>query len=104
MEDSVALVAIVGMLAGFGLPLTLVAIVLYYKHRKVQMNHETITRLVEKGQAFLASFPNSQYEKEAVTAVLLSQSKVGPDEKTVSSVSTSAVHRLITSPSGTRSK
>ena len=49
MEDSVALVAIVGMLAGFGLPLALVAIVLYYKHRKVQMNHETITRLVEKG-------------------------------------------------------
>jgi hypothetical protein len=49
MEDSVALVAIVGMLAGFGLPLTLVAIVLYYKHRKVQINHETITRLVEKG-------------------------------------------------------
>ena len=49
MEDSVALVAIVGMLAGFGLPLMLVAIVLYYKHRKVQMNHETITRLAEKG-------------------------------------------------------
>lgn len=49
MEDSVALVAIVGMLAGFGLPLLLVAIVLYYKHRKVQMNLETITRLAEKG-------------------------------------------------------
>ena len=49
MEHSVALVAIVGMVAGFGLPLTLVAIVLYYKHRKVQMNHETITRLAEKG-------------------------------------------------------
>ena len=49
MEASVAVVAIVGMVAGFGLPLVLVAIVLYYKHRKVQMNHETITRLVEKG-------------------------------------------------------
>ena len=49
MEHSVALVAIVGMVAGFGLPLTLVAIILYYKHRKVQMNHETITRLAEKG-------------------------------------------------------
>jgi hypothetical protein len=49
MEPSVAVVAIVGMVAGFGLPLVLVAIVLYYKHRKVQMNHETITRLVEKG-------------------------------------------------------
>ena len=49
MEHSVALVAIVGMVAGFGLPLLLVAIVLYYKHRKVQMNHETIARLAEKG-------------------------------------------------------
>ena len=49
MEQSVALVAVVGMVTGFGLPLLLVAIVLYYKHRKVQMNHETITRLVEKG-------------------------------------------------------
>ena len=49
MEHSVALVAIVGMVAGFGLPLMLVAIILYYKHRKVQMNHETITRLAERG-------------------------------------------------------
>ena len=49
MEASVAVVAIMGMVAGFGLPLALVATVLYYKHRKVQMNHETITRLVEKG-------------------------------------------------------
>ena len=49
MEHSVALVAIVGMVAGFGLPLLLVAVVLYYKHRKVQMNHETILRLAEKG-------------------------------------------------------
>lgn len=49
MESSIALVAIVGMVAGFGLPLVLVAIVLYYKHRKVQMNHETILRLAEKG-------------------------------------------------------
>jgi hypothetical protein len=49
MEPSVALIAIIGMVVGFGLPLLLVAIVLYYKHRKVQMNHETITRLAEKG-------------------------------------------------------
>ena len=49
MEPSVALVAITGMVVGFGLPLLLVAIILYYKHRKLQMNHETITRLAEKG-------------------------------------------------------
>ena len=49
MEESVALVAIVAMVASFGLPLALVALVLYYKHRKLRMNHETITRLAEKG-------------------------------------------------------
>lgn len=49
MEDSTPLVAIAGIVAAFGLPLVLVAIVLYYKHRKAQMNHETILRLAEKG-------------------------------------------------------
>ena len=49
MEESVALVAIVAMVASFGLPLALVALVLYYKHRRLRMNHETITRLAEKG-------------------------------------------------------
>jgi hypothetical protein len=49
MESSVALVAIVAMLAGFGLPLLLVAIFLFYQHRKAQMVHETITKLAEKG-------------------------------------------------------
>lgn len=49
MDNSVALVAIVGLLAGFGLPLLLVAIILNYKHRKTKMAHETITRLAEKG-------------------------------------------------------
>ncbi len=34
----------------------------------------------------------------------LASSSATPDEKTVSSVSTSAVQRLITSPTGTRSK
>lgn len=49
MEDSTPLVAIAGIVAAFGLPLVLVAIILYYKHRKAQMNHETILRLAEKG-------------------------------------------------------
>ena len=49
MEESVAVVAIVAMVASFGLPLALVALVLYFKHRKLRMNHETITRLAEKG-------------------------------------------------------
>jgi cbb3-type cytochrome oxidase subunit 3 len=49
MEDTVALVAITAMLVAFTLPLVLVAIILYYKHRKARMAHETITRLVEKG-------------------------------------------------------
>jgi hypothetical protein len=49
METSVAVVAILGMLVSFGLPLALVAMVLAYKHRKLRMSHETIARLAEKG-------------------------------------------------------
>lgn len=49
MEMSVALVAIMGMLVSFGLPLALVALILVYKQRKLRMAHETIARLAEKG-------------------------------------------------------
>lgn len=49
MEPTVAYVAIIAMLASFGLPLALVALVLWYKHRKLRMTHETIARLAEKG-------------------------------------------------------
>ena len=49
MKDSMILVSIVGMLVSFGLPLLLVAIILYYKHRKQRMNHDTVVRLAEKG-------------------------------------------------------
>jgi len=49
MDNLVALLAITGMLAGFALPLLLVALILYYKHRRLRMTHETIARLVEKG-------------------------------------------------------
>jgi hypothetical protein len=49
MDTTEALVAIMGMVVSFGLPLLLVAIILYYKHRKLRMTHETIARLAEKG-------------------------------------------------------
>ena len=49
MEPMLAFVAIVAMLASFGLPLALVALVLWYKHRKLRMTHETIARLAERG-------------------------------------------------------
>ena len=49
METSVAVVAILGMLVSFGLPLALVALVLAHKQRKLRMSHETIARLAEKG-------------------------------------------------------
>ena len=49
MTTSVALVAIMGMLVSFGLPLALVALILVYKHRKLRMTHETIAKLAEKG-------------------------------------------------------
>src|SRR5215207_5482331 len=49
MHTSTVAVAIAGIVASFGLPLLLVALVLYYRHRKEQLTHETIARLVEKG-------------------------------------------------------
>jgi hypothetical protein len=49
MEQTVFLIPIVGMLVSFGLPVFLVAIILYYKHRKHRMTHETIVKLAEKG-------------------------------------------------------
>ncbi len=47
--DSMILIPIVGMLVSFGLPIMLVAIILYYKHRKQRMTHDTIVKLAEKG-------------------------------------------------------
>jgi hypothetical protein len=49
MTDSMILIPIVGMLVSFGLPVLLVAIILYYKHRRQRMAHETIMKLAEKG-------------------------------------------------------
>ena len=49
MQTTEALVAIIGMLVSFGLPVALVAAILFYKHRRLRMNHETIARLAEKG-------------------------------------------------------
>jgi hypothetical protein len=49
MQASTTVVAIFGIVASFGLPLLLVALVLYAKHRKERLTHETIARLVEKG-------------------------------------------------------
>jgi hypothetical protein len=49
MDNTVALFAITAMLGGFALPLVLVAVILYYKHRRARMAYDTIARLVEKG-------------------------------------------------------
>jgi hypothetical protein len=49
METSIALVAIVGMLVSFGLPILLVALILHYKHRRTRLTHETIAQLAERG-------------------------------------------------------
>ena len=47
--DKQIVIPIVGLVVSFGLPLLLVVIILYYKHRKQRMNHDTIVRLAEKG-------------------------------------------------------
>ena len=49
MQANESLVAIIGMVVTFGLPVLLVALILWFKHRKLRMTHETIMRLAEKG-------------------------------------------------------
>ena len=49
METSELVVAMTGMLASFGLPLVVIAIVLVYKHHRNRMQQETILKLAEKG-------------------------------------------------------
>ncbi len=60
------LIPIVGMLVSFGLPVVLVAIILYYKHRRQRMTHDTIVSLAEKGlpippQLLETPAPRKQY-------------------------------------------
>jgi len=49
MQSNETLVAIVGMVVTFGLPVLLVGLILWFKHRKLRMIHETIGKLAEKG-------------------------------------------------------
>lgn len=49
MESHETLVVAIGMLASLGLPLTLAAVILAYKHKRDRLNQEAILRLVEKG-------------------------------------------------------
>jgi hypothetical protein len=49
MDMFIAMTAIMGMLVSFALPILLVAVILYYKHRRARLTHETIARLAEKG-------------------------------------------------------
>ena len=74
MPPSVTLVAITGMLVTFGLPLLLVAIILYYKHRRAKIMHETIARLAEKGMPVppeLLDPPSARREDPGLRAGLI---------------------------------
>jgi hypothetical protein len=48
-STEIMVVAIVSVLVSFGLPVLIVALVLYYKLRREQMVHEAIASLAEKG-------------------------------------------------------
>ena len=49
MRQNEALVAMLGMVVSFGLPVLLVGMILWFKQRKLRMIHETVLRLAEKG-------------------------------------------------------
>lgn len=65
MHTTEAVIAIIGMAVSFGLPVLLVALILYYKHRRLRITHETIARLAEKGLPVPAELleppPRNQY-------------------------------------------
>lgn len=49
MHANEPLLAVLGMVMSFAVPLLLVAVILYYKHRRMRLIHETIARLAERG-------------------------------------------------------
>lgn len=49
MHSNEVLLAVLGMLISFSLPLLLVGMILYFKHRKLKMTHDAIARLAERG-------------------------------------------------------
>ncbi len=49
MRQNEAVVAMLGMVVSFGLPVLLVGMILWFKQRKLRMVHETVLRLAEKG-------------------------------------------------------
>lgn len=49
METPEVLVAMTGMLASFGLPLIVIALILVYKHRRNRLHQETLLKFAEKG-------------------------------------------------------
>jgi hypothetical protein len=49
MHENEAAIAVIAMLVSFGLPVVLVAVILYYKHRRTLLMHQTITALAQQG-------------------------------------------------------
>lgn len=49
MQIQEAVVTMVGIAASVALPLLLVAIVLFFRHKRHRLHHETLVRLAEKG-------------------------------------------------------
>jgi hypothetical protein len=49
-ERAVDLVGLVAVVFGCTIPIAIVAIVFYFRHRRLRMHHETIRAMIEKGQ------------------------------------------------------
>lgn len=54
MSSNETAVALMGILVSLGMPVLLVGIILYFRHRKAQLVHETIAKLAEKGMPVTA--------------------------------------------------
>lgn len=49
MNARQATIALIALVVCFGLPVVLVSVILYYKHLKLKLTHQTVERLVQQG-------------------------------------------------------
>ncbi|HEY2629792.1 MAG TPA: DUF6249 domain-containing protein [Usitatibacter sp.] len=78
--NGAVLIPLAGTLVTFALPILLVAVILYYKHRKNTATLETITKLAEKGLPVppeLLTPPPSRGEPGLMAGLVLTGMGVG---------------------------
>ena len=75
MDANVSVIAVVALLVTFGLPIFIVAIVLWYSMRKARLTHDTMLKLAEKGvpipPELLGSPPQQRVKSDLKVGIVL---------------------------------